>query len=175
MFKVFCLIIGISLFSMVSEASENDENRGYIVKVGDMAPDFTATLDNGKTFKLSDYRGKVVMLQFTASWCGVCRQEMPFIEKEIWQMHKDRGLVVIGVDKDEPLEKLQALTKATGITYPLALDPGGDIFSLYALKKSGITRNVIVDRDGRIVYLTRLFNREEFDDMKMKIEEILIK
>ncbi len=170
MFRVFCLLIGLSLVSMVSD---NEDDRGYIVKIGDMAPDFTATLDNGKTFKLSDHRGKIVMLQFTASWCGVCRQEMPFIEKEIWQQHKDKGFVVIGVDRDEPLEKLNILSKATGISYPLALDPNGDIFALYALKKSGITRNVIINRDGKIVYLTRLFNREEFDDMKMRIEELL--
>jgi len=161
------------MFSMVSEGSENDVDRGYIVKVGDMAPDFTTILDDGKTFKLSDYRGKVVMLQFTASWCGVCRTEMPFIEKEIWKQHQDKGFVLIGVDRDEPLEKLNILSKATGISYPLALDPNGDIFALYAYKKSGITRNVIVDRDGKIVYLTRLFNREEFDEMKTKIEELL--
>ncbi len=175
MFRVFFLLIGLSMFSVVSQAAENEDDRGYIVKVGDIAPDFTATLDNGKTFKLSDYRGQVVMLQFTASWCGVCRTEMPFIEKEIWQQHKGEGLVVIGIDRDEPLEKLNILSKATGISYPLALDPNGDIFGLYALKKSGITRNVIVDRDGKIVYLTRLFNREEFNDMKIKIEELLIK
>lgn len=175
MFKVFCLLIGLSMLSMIPETSENEEDRGYIVKVGDIAPNFSATLDNGKTFKLSDYRGQVVMLQFTASWCGVCRTEMPFIEKEIWQQHKGKGLVVIGVDRDEPLVKLNILSKATGISYPLALDPNGDIFGLYAFKKSGITRNVIVDRGGKIVYLTRLFNREEFNDMKIKIEELLKK
>lgn len=173
MLKVFSILMMMSMFSMDSKASEDEEERGYIVKVGEMAPDFTTTLDNGKTFKLSDYRGKVVMLQFTASWCGVCRTEMPFIEKEIWQQHKDKSFVLIGVDRDEPIEKLNALSKATGISYPLALDPNGDIFALYALRKSGITRNVIVDRDGKIVYLTRLFNREEFDHMKMKIEELL--
>ena len=53
---------------------------GYIVKVGQTAPDFTMTLANGNKVKLSDLRGKVVMLQFTASWCGVCRKEMPYIE-----------------------------------------------------------------------------------------------
>lgn len=173
MLKVFSILIMMSMFSIVSKASEDEADRGYIVEVGDMAPDFTAALDNGETFKLSDYRGKIVMLQFTASWCGVCRTEMPFIEKEIWQQHKNKDFVLIGVDRDEPIEKLNTLSKATGISYPLALDPNGDIFALYALKKSGITRNVIVDRDGKIVYLTRLFNREEFDDMKAKIEELL--
>jgi hypothetical protein len=55
------------------------------------------------------------------------------------------------------------------ITYPLALDPGADIFGLYALKEAGVTRNVIIDRSGRIIFLTRLFSREEFDKMKTAI------
>ena len=57
---------------------------GYIVKVGDTAPDFEMKLTDGRKVKLSELKGKVVMLQFTASWCGVCRKEMPFIEKDIW-------------------------------------------------------------------------------------------
>ena len=60
------------------------DSTGYIVKVGEMAPDFTVKLTDGKSITLSELRGKVVMLQFTASWCGVCRKEMPFIEKDIW-------------------------------------------------------------------------------------------
>ena len=165
---MFCVLL-------ISCAEKSKDDRGYIVKVGDVAPDFTAKLDNGETFKLSDHKGKVVMLQFTASWCGVCRKEMPFIEKEIWQEHKDNGLVVIGVDRDEPAEKLEELSSATGISYPLALDPGADIFGLYANKKAGVTRNVIVNKEGNIAYMTRLFQREEFNDMKEVIEDLLKK
>ncbi len=164
------LFVAVSASSCLSQA-END--RGYIVKVGDIAPDFKVDLDNGKTFKLSDHKGKIVMIQFTASWCGVCRKEMPFIEKEIWQKHKGKEFVIVGIDRNEPIEKLNILSKATGITYPLALDPNADVFGLYALKKAGVTRNVIVDKEGKIAYLTRLFNREEFDSMKDKIEELL--
>lgn len=68
--------------------TQNDD-RGYIVKVGDKAPDITITYTDGTRKKLSDFRGKIVMLQFTASWCGVCRKEMPFIEKDIWLKHKN--------------------------------------------------------------------------------------
>ena len=61
------------------------------------------------------------------------------------------------------------------ISYPLALDPGADIFGLYALKESGVTRNIIIDRNGRIIFLTRLFEREEFDRMKEIISSELAK
>ncbi len=167
------LLLSIVLTSLFSCSSKENNNRGYIVKVGDLAPDFNTTLEDGKSFQLSDHRGKVVMLQFTASWCGVCRKEMPFIENEIWKVHQDEDFIVVGIDRDEPLEKLMELKKATGISYPLALDPEANIFSLYALKKAGVTRNVIVDKEGKIAYLTRLFNKEEFDLMKKKIEELL--
>lgn len=141
-------------------------DKEYLVKTGDLAPDFTINEADGKSYKLSDLKDKVVMLQFTASWCSVCRTEMPFIEKEIWKAKKQDGLIVIGIDRDEPAEKVKKFKKDMAISYPLALDPGANIFGLYAKKESGVTRNVIIDRTGRIVFLTRLYDRPEFDKMK---------
>ena len=159
------------------EASENaDDERGYIVKVGDMAPDFEMTLSNGERVQLSSLRGKVVMLQFTASWCGVCRKEMPYIESDIWAKHKDNtDFALYGIDREEPVEKIHELIEKTGVTYPIGLDPEADIFKLYAEEKAGITRNVIIDRDGRIVMLTRLFEMDEFNEMVQVIDGLLEK
>lgn len=152
------------------------DSTGYIVKVGDMAPDFTITLTDGKQVSLSSLRGKVVMLQFTASWCGVCRKEMPFIEKDIWLKNKSNpDFALIGIDRDEPLEKVLAFAKSTGVTYPLGLDPEADIFAKYALIDAGITRNVLIDREGRIVKLTRLYNEEEFASLVNQIDGMLKK
>ncbi len=152
------------------------DSTGYIVRVGEMAPDFTVTLTDGKQVSLSALRGKVVMLQFTASWCGVCRKEMPFIEKDIWLKHKNNpDFVLIGIDRDEPLDKVLAFAKSTGVTYPLGLDPGADIFAKYALRDSGITRNVLINREGKIVKLTRLYNEEEFASLVQEIDAMLKK
>ena len=149
---------------------------GYIVKVGDMAPDFEMTLTDGTQVKLSSLRGKVVMLQFTASWCGVCRKEMPFIEKDIWQKHKDNSkFALYGIDRDEPLERVKAFASQTKITYPRGLDPGADIFARYAERNAGITRNVLIDETGKIVMMTRLYNEEEFASLCRKIDELLEK
>lgn len=77
-------IILFVLFTSVNIFSQDNIDYQYKVKVGDIAPDFEMSLPSGKTIKLSSLKGKVVMLQFTASWCGVCRKEMPHIEKDIW-------------------------------------------------------------------------------------------
>ena len=148
----------------------------YLVKVGDMAPDFTLKYTNGNEFTLSALRGKVVMLQFTASWCGICRGEMPHIESRIWQPHKDDAdFVLVGVDREEPREVVEEYTAKLGTTYPMLLDEKGDVFASYALRKSGITRNVLIDRDGRIVKLTRRFVEPEFNDLVATIDSLLSK
>jgi peroxiredoxin len=165
----FLLLILIFSIPLVYSQDKKVYNDGYLVKIGDVMPDFTINEAGGKQYKLSDLRGKVVMLQFTASWCSVCRTEMPFIEKDIWKAKKQDGLIVIGIDRDEPLEKVLAFKKDIAVTYPLALDPGADIFGLIAQKEAGVTRNVIIDRSGKILWLTRLYDKDEFDRMKKVI------
>ena len=152
---------------------END----FIVKVGDQAPDFEIELIDGQKVRLSDLKGRIVMLQFTASWCGVCRREMPEIEKQIWQPHKDdAGFVLIGIDRDEPLETVRKFMQQTKVTYPLGLDPDALIFSKYALKDAGITRNILIDENGKIVRVTRSFKEDEFkalaDDITARLKEL---
>jgi len=98
---------------------------------------------------------------------------MPFIEKEIWQAKNSSGLVVLGIDRDEPVEKVIKFRHDIAVTYPLALDPGADIFGLFAQKEAGVTRNVIIDRSGKIIFLTRLYERKEFEEMKKVIFEEL--
>ena len=146
----------------------------YLVKVGDVAPDFTLELTDGSVFTLSEQRGKVVMLQFTAGWCGVCRKEMPFIERDIWQPHKDNGnFVLLGIDREETKEQIDAFIEKVGTTYPIAMDVNADVFAQYALRNSGITRNVLIDKDGKIVMQTRLFNEDEFNSLVECINNML--
>ena len=146
----------------------------YLVKVGDVAPDFTLQMTDGSTFTLSEQRGKVVMLQFTAGWCGICRDEMPHIEREIWLPNKDnKDFVLVGIDREEELEDILPFIEGVGTTYPIAMDTNADVFAQYALRESGITRNVLIDREGKIVMLTRKFKSEEFAALVEKINTML--
>ena len=168
--KSYLLFLFLFVMSFVVVAQEKDGivvyDNEYLVKVGDLAPDFT--------FTLSEQRGKVVMLQFTAGWCGVCRKEMPFIERDIWQRHKDNGnFVLLGIDREETKEQIDAFVKKVGTTYPIAMDVNADVFASYALRNSGITRNVLIGKDGKIVMLTRLFNDDEFKSLVERIDMML--
>ena len=147
----------------------------FTAKIGDSIPNFTMTLTNGKIVSSKDWRGKVVMLQFTTSWSGVCRKVIPLIEQEIWTKNKhDRNFVLYGVDRDEPLEKVKRYQKEMEITYPIAIDPFADVFGIFADKKAGVTRNVILDKQGKIVFMTRLYKESEFKEM-VRVISLLLK
>lgn len=186
LFLVFAIVlIATSCTSSAQKNSEDSssadssvetlvDDRQFLVKVGDTAPDFKMEMPDGSFVQLSELRGKVIMLQFTASWCGVCRKEMPHIEEQIWQKHKDNEeFALYGIDREEPVEKITMMREATGVTYPIGLDSDASIFGKYAENNAGITRNVIIDRDGKIVMLTRLYDEKEFGVMVDLINDLL--
>ena len=163
-FLVACT--GLSPASASAQAAGPDA-RGFIVAVGDDVPDFELTDLTGAVHSRASLLGSVYVLQFTASWCSVCRAEMPHLESEVWQTFKDRqaGFTLLGVDLDEPEEKVADFAGKMNVTYPMCPDLGGKVFYSIAGKKTGVTRNVVVDQEGRIAMLTRLFDEEEFARM----------
>ncbi len=163
-------------YSQIKQLPQQEipEDYGYIVKLGQQMPEIEFTLTDGSKVKTSDLKGKVVMLQFTASWCSVCRKEMPHIESDIWQKHKNNpDFALYGIDMNEPLETVAKFQKDMKISYPLALDPGAKLFYTFAAKGAGVTRNVIIDKTGKIAYLTRLYKEEEFKEMAEVIDFLL--
>lgn len=152
------------------------QTRGYIVKIGDMVPNFDIVTPDGVKVNIDSLRGKVVMLQFTASWCVVCRREMPHIESDIWLKLKDNSqFALYGIDLKETPEEIAAFTAAIPVTYPVALDPEGAIFGLFCEAEAGVTRNIILDRTGKIIKLTRLYDEAEFSSMVELINRELAK
>ena len=162
------------LISINLNAQELDD-RGYVVSVGQQAPDFEFQLLMGDTINNQILKGKVVVLQFTASWCGVCRKEMPALESEVWQRFKDEDFLLIGLDLKEDELTTKQFAESMGVTYPMACDLDGKLFELFAGPKQGVTRNIVLDKNGEIIFLTRLYDREEFEEMVFVIDEELRK
>jgi len=173
--KSIYLYTTLALMMSIIMCLNAQNDRGYIVSIGENAPDFIL---EGKNV-IQENKGKVIMLQFTASWCSVCIKEMPYIEEEIWQKHNDdNNFILIGLAKDTPRrpqtnEEIEFMTNKTGVTYPIIRDINSKAFNLFAEKKAGVTRNIIIDQNGKIQFLTRLFDKEEFNQMKSKIEDLL--
>jgi peroxiredoxin len=113
----------------------------------DLARDFTLRLLDGGTFRLSDYRGRPVVLNFWASWCGPCRAEAPVLENA-WQQYKDQGVIFLGIAVQDREENSRAFIKEFGLTYPVGLDVDDRVATLYEI--TGLPTTVFIDADGRI-------------------------
>ena len=109
--------------------------------------DFTLTELGGKTWTLKEQRGKVVVLNFWATWCPPCRKEMPDLET-LYQQFKDQGLVILAIS-DEEAGKVQPFIAQQKVTYPVLLDPGRKVNELFQIE--GIPKTFVYDRNGKLV------------------------
>ena len=152
---------------------QNETNRGYKVSVGDPLPALEMNMINGEVWTNKNLGNKVVVIQFTGSWCSVCRREMPELEEKVWQEFKNEDFLLIGVDTKEPKEKVDRFIEKMEVTYPISYDSDGKIFSDFTIEGAGVTRNIVVDKNGKIVFLTRLYEEKEFNSMIQIIKTLL--
>jgi len=152
---------------------QNETNRGYKISVGDPLPALEMNMRNGEVWTNKNLENKVVVIQFTGSWCSVCRREMPELEEKVWQEFKNEDFLLIGVDTKEPKEKVDLFIEKMKVTYPISYDPDGKIFSDFTIEGAGVTRNIVVDKNGKIVFLTRLYEEKEFNSMIQIIKTLL--
>ncbi len=117
--------------------------------LGRPAPTFSLTLFDGSTLRLEDLRGKVVFLNFWASWCPPCRTEAPVLE-EAWRKFKDSNVVFVGIDTQNKEEAAREFLDEFSITYPNGRDPGGKIAIDYGIW--GLPESFFIDGAGRITY-----------------------
>jgi peroxiredoxin len=139
------------------------------VKVGGKIPQFSVTMLDGKRFDTAQTKGKVLVLNLWATWCGPCKQEMPRLEKEIWKISgASPDLAMVAIAREETNEKIAPFRKQNGYTLPMAADPDRGIFKLFA--SAGIPRTYLVGRDGTILYQSLGYNESEFNKLKTVLE-----
>lgn len=168
--KTFQIILLTIIALGYSALSAQDEFT--LVKVGDAAPDFSFATENGQTKKLSEQKGKVVWINFFATWCGPCRQELPHLQKEVYdklKSNKNFELIILGREHSwEEINKFKTDNKYNMPFYP---DNGRKVFSLYA--KQNIPRNFIIGKDGKIAVSSSGFNEKEFAEIIDKVESLV--
>ncbi len=131
-----------SVFAVSSLASSGLE--------GQQAPDFALKSSTGENLRLSEYRGDVVMINFWATWCGPCRQEMPLLD-ELYSRYQRVGFNLLGVNIDDDSRRAMQMIDELGVDFPVLFDARKEVSKLYEVEAMPVT--VLVDREGTVRYI----------------------
>ncbi len=140
--KNFLVGLAFSVFAATSLASSG--------LTGQSAPDFALKSNTGENLRLSEHRGDVVMVNFWATWCGPCRQEMPLLE-ELHSRYERVGFSLLGVNIDDNSSKAMNMAKELGVTFPVLFDSRKEVSKLYQVDAMPVT--VLIDREGTVRYV----------------------
>ena len=134
------------------------------------APDFTLKSLKGSNLKLSEFRGDVVMINFWASWCGPCRQEMPILN-DLYLKYRDMGFTLLGVNVEENSTKAANMVRELKVVFPVLFDTENTASKLY--KVEAMPSTIIVDRDGNMRYLHRGYVPGTEDEYQRQVRELM--
>ncbi len=134
------------------------------------AHDFTLKANTGKNLRLSEYRGEVVMLNFWASWCGPCRQEMPELDK-LYQRYQAAGFTVLGVNVETDTKAANKLLKKIPVNFPILYDTESTASKLFDVDAMPTT--LLIDRDGQLRYIHRGYKPGYENQYRQQIKELI--
>lgn len=148
--KIASMTLLTALTFLIPSVSFAQEAEEALVKVGQVAPVFAANTVDGGKFSLANMKGQVVVLSFFATWCGPCRAELPYLQKEIWTPFKDKGLTVLLIGREHSFEEVKNFVSTAGLAMPAIADTDRKIYAQYASKS--IPRTFVIDKLGKIAY-----------------------
>jgi peroxiredoxin len=141
-----------------------------VVANNSVAPAFSLQTRDGKTLSLEDLRGEVVMINFWATWCGPCRQEMPLLE-QIYQRYSGLGFTLLGVNVEEHSADADRFLAETPVSFPILFDPNNEVSKQYGVRAMPST--VIVDRQGNVRFLHHGYQPGYENEYQNQIRELV--
>ena len=162
---IVLFIVGVMLLLWMALQSNNSQSIAQSVpqvpEQGKPAPDFSSPALSGGEIALADYTGKVVIVNFWATWCPPCKAEMPGIN-DFYETHQEEGLVVLAVNAEESESEVRPFIEASGFTFPVLLDPAGSIVNQYQIHNFPTT--IIIDRNGVVRHIqVGMISEEELE------------
>ena len=155
------------------QAAQDETATTTLVKEGMQAPDFTVEMFDGSTQTLSSLKGKVVLVNFWATWCPPCREELKRVQQDLVERFAGEEFVFIPISRGEERETVAAFREQMDYTFAMGLDPERKIYDLFA--SNFIPRNFLIDKEGKVLVASVGYEPEEFDALIAKIEEELKK
>jgi peroxiredoxin len=138
--------------------------------VGVAAPDFASKSDSGRNVRLSELRGRVVLVNFWASWCSPCRQELPLLNK-LYTQYRNAGFMLLAVNVDDNRKDAEAMLKRLGLRVPTLFDDSKKVAKLYGVDTMPAT--LVIDRDGRVRYVHRGYYEGYERKYEQQVRELL--
>jgi len=134
------------------------------------APDFTLKSRSGENLKLSELRGEVVMVNFWASWCGPCRQEMPLLD-QLYKRFSPMGFTILGVNVEEDSAEAEKVLGEIPVSFPILFDSRNQVSKAYDI--NAMPSTFLVDRDGKVRYLHKGYKPGYEDEYQRQISELI--
>jgi peroxiredoxin len=156
------LLLALSVPASVAHAA--------LPPAGKTAPDFAAKSDGGRNVRLSELRGQVVLINFWASWCGPCRQELPLLGK-IYSQYRNAGFVLLAVNVDDDRKAAESMLKRLDLKIPTLFDGSKSVAKLYGVDTMPAT--LVIDRDGRVRYVHRGYLEGYERKYEQQVRELL--
>jgi peroxiredoxin len=147
------------------------QDREVLVKVGDEVPDFEVEMFDGERVVMRELRGKVVLVNFWATWCPPCIEEFKRVQREIIDRFAGKEFCFLAISREDTREQVKAFREKNGHRFPVGLDPRREIFSKFAT--ASIPRNFVINREGKIVHVTLGYTEQSFSGMIRHIEKLL--
>jgi len=160
--KKLSALLLLGLAALIGNAQQTDTTTR--TKVGDLSPNFSFNITKDKVVSLADYKGKLVVLDFFATWCPPCRLELPRVQKEIWAKYQNNPkFALFAFDREENWNKVMPFKQKNHFTFPMVPDMGRVIFSLYA--SQSIPRLIVIDEKGTIIYQSIGYTEKDFSEL----------
>jgi peroxiredoxin len=134
------------------------------------APDFTLKSASGENVRLSELRGQVVLINFWASWCGPCRQEMPLLD-QMYQKYGPLGFTLLGVNVEQDTQDAERMLKDAPVSFPILFDAQNQVSKLYDV--TAMPSTVLVDRDGKVRYMHKGYQPGYEDEYQTQIRALV--